>query len=184
MLPAGMLHCSCPGHLSPLATLATADSHTANSARTLAPPTAPRAQATRDRLAEELVAAAQLSDRAQEVLGQLEALRAEYRELQGRYSAAVELVGERDEQVEELRADLADVKHLYRDQIEFMCEQLVAATTPRGSAVQLQLQLPGRPASAAAGQGGGEAAGQAQGVEQGQGQPQGQQQQQQQAGVS
>jgi chromosome segregation ATPase len=106
------------------------------------------------------VAAAQLSDRAQEVLDQLEALRAEYRELQQRYSAAVELVGERDEQVEELKADLGDVKRLYRDQIEFMCEQLVAATTPRGSAVQLQLL--GRPGGQEDGPG------QRKGLEQGQ----------------
>ncbi len=33
--------------------------------------------------------------------------------------------GERDEQVEELIADLADVKCMYKDQIEFMCYQLL-----------------------------------------------------------
>lgn len=38
----------------------------------------------------------------------------------GRYVAAVELLGERDESLEELRADLMDVKNLYREQIEFM----------------------------------------------------------------
>ena len=31
-----------------------------------------------------------------------------------RYVAAVELLGERDEALEELRADLQDVKHLYK----------------------------------------------------------------------
>lgn len=36
----------------------------------------------------------------------------------------MELLGERDEALEELRADLMDVKNLYREQIEFMCEQL------------------------------------------------------------
>ena len=88
------------------------------------------------------MAATQLSDSAAQLVSQLDALRAEYKDLQQRYAQAVELVGERDEQVEELKADLTDVKHLYRDQIEFMCEQLVAATTPRGSeggAPQMQL---------------------------------------------
>lgn len=41
-----------------------------------------------------------------------------------RYVAAVELLGERDETLEELRADLMDVKNLYREQIEFMVMQL------------------------------------------------------------
>ncbi len=41
-----------------------------------------------------------------------------------RYIAAVELLGERDESLEELRADLHEVKHMYKDQIEFMCMQL------------------------------------------------------------
>jgi hypothetical protein len=43
-----------------------------------------------------------------------------------RYTAAVELLGERDEKLEELKADLQDVKELYKDQIEFMVAQLTA----------------------------------------------------------
>lgn len=38
-----------------------------------------------------------------------------------RYGAAVELLGERDEALEELRADLMDVKGLYKDQIDCEC---------------------------------------------------------------
>lgn len=34
------------------------------------------------------------------------------------------MLGERDEALEELRADLMDVKNLYKDQIEFMLERL------------------------------------------------------------
>ena len=49
-----------------------------------------------------------------------------------RYVAAVELLGERDEALEELRADLQDVKNLYRDQIEYLVKQL---TTPPGSLI-------------------------------------------------
>ncbi len=41
-----------------------------------------------------------------------------------RYVAAVELLGERDESLEELKADLMDVKQLYREQIEYMALQL------------------------------------------------------------
>ena len=47
-----------------------------------------------------------------------------------RYTAAVELLGERDEELEELRADLRDVKNLYRDQIEFMVMQLTNREGP------------------------------------------------------
>ena len=36
----------------------------------------------------------------------------------------MEMLGEKDESLEELRADLEDVKNLYRDQIEFMVAQL------------------------------------------------------------
>jgi hypothetical protein len=46
-----------------------------------------------------------------------------YQELQARYSAAVELVGERDEQLEELANDLEDVKQMYRQQIETLLAQ-------------------------------------------------------------
>ncbi len=48
-----------------------------------------------------------------------------------RYAAAVEMLGERDESLEELRADLEDVKNLYRDQIEFMVMQLVEYQQPQ-----------------------------------------------------
>lgn len=75
-------------------------------------------EATRDRLAEELVQAAQKSEQAADMASEIEDLRS-------RYTAAVEMLGERDESLEELRADLQDVKNLYRDQIEFMVMQLV-----------------------------------------------------------
>lgn len=49
-----------------------------------------------------------------------------------RHANAVELLGEREERLEELREDLQDVKLLYRDQIEYMVEQVVALT-PRST---------------------------------------------------
>lgn len=53
-------------------------------------------------------------------------LQAEYQQLEARYAAAVELLGERDEQLEEMAADLADVKQLYKQQIEALVAQLAA----------------------------------------------------------
>lgn len=52
---------------------------------------------------------------------------------QAKYIAAVELLGERDEVLEELRADLEDVKNLYRDQIEYLVNVVVAQPTPPSS---------------------------------------------------
>lgn len=52
-----------------------------------------------------------------------------------RYTAAVELLGERDEALEELRADLMDVKLLYRDQIEYLVKQLALDGGGKGNPV-------------------------------------------------
>jgi hypothetical protein len=51
---------------------------------------------------------------------------------QARLAAATELIGERDETLEELRADLVDIKSMYKDQIEYMVLQLATAQ-PRPS---------------------------------------------------
>jgi F0F1-type ATP synthase delta subunit len=67
---------------------------------------------------------------AADSLTRLPQLQAEYQELEQRYAAAVELLGERDEQLEELAADLADVKQLYKQQIEALVAQLALAGTP------------------------------------------------------
>ncbi|EFJ48636.1 hypothetical protein VOLCADRAFT_90809 [Volvox carteri f. nagariensis] len=106
-------------------------------------------EATRDRLAEELVAGSARSEAAAEALQERDQLREELAEMRVRLNNALELVGERDEQVEELLADLQDVKCMYKDQIEFMCQQLLelqgprhtagaTATAPGGSAAALQ----------------------------------------------
>eukprot|EP00873_Tetraselmis_striata_P032919 jgi/Tetstr1/453183/TSEL_040200.t1 len=89
-------------------------------------------EATRDSLSEELVQAMQARDEQGELRGELEALQAQYKSLQMRHANAVELLGEREERLEELREDLQDVKLLYRDQIEYMVEQVVALT-PRST---------------------------------------------------
>ena len=55
------------------------------------------------------------------------------------------MLGEKEERLEELKADLQDVKQLYKDQIEFMVEQLAHLTQQE----QLKMQQP-RPLQAAA----------------------------------
>ncbi|GLI69265.1 hypothetical protein VaNZ11_013798, partial [Volvox africanus] len=82
-------------------------------------------EATRDRLAEELVAGSAHTVAAEDAMQQRDRLEAEVADLRTKLSSALELVGERDEQVEELLADLQDVKSMYKDQIEFMCQQLL-----------------------------------------------------------
>jgi hypothetical protein len=64
---------------------------------------------------------------ATDALARVPKLQAELHALASRYAAAVELLGERDEQLEELAADLADVKQLYKSQIEALVAQLAAA---------------------------------------------------------
>lgn len=54
-------------------------------------------------------------------------LKSEFQALQRRHASALELMGERDEQVDELKADLLDVKGVLRDQTDLMCQQLEAA---------------------------------------------------------
>ena len=50
-----------------------------------------------------------------------------------RLQASIEMLGERDERIEELRADVADVKQLYKEHIEFMVEQLARQNAPASS---------------------------------------------------
>ena len=88
---------------------------------------------TRDQLAEELVKATQKSDQAAEALGAVSSLREEVEASQAKYIAAVELLGEKDEVLEELRADLEDVKNLYKDQIEYLVNAVVASTPVKSS---------------------------------------------------
>lgn len=81
-------------------------------------------EATRDRLAEELVASSARAEATSDIIAELERLRTAYAALEANHQAAVEMLGEKDERMEELWADLLDVKHLYRDQIEFMATRL------------------------------------------------------------
>ena len=75
-------------------------------------------------LAEELVASAGAEDAAASAKADLEQAQWERQHVEQQLAAATEMLGEKDERLEELRNDLMDVKHLYKDQIEFMIEQL------------------------------------------------------------
>lgn len=50
-------------------------------------------------------------------------LRTELAALKQRHTAALELLGEKEEKLDELKADLVDMKQLYRSQITEMVEK-------------------------------------------------------------
>ncbi|GAX82954.1 hypothetical protein CEUSTIGMA_g10381.t1 [Chlamydomonas eustigma] len=91
---------------------------------------------TRDQLAEELVSSTKRSEQASDALATAASLRKEVEMSKQRYVAAVELLGERDEALEELRADLQDVKNLYRDQIEYLVKKLTEVNSELKSQVE------------------------------------------------
>ena len=73
-------------------------------------------EATRNALAEELVAAAQAAEAGQAAQRELARLRAEHQQALDRLRGAAELLGEREERVAELEADVADMKAMYQEQ--------------------------------------------------------------------
>lgn len=66
--------------------------------------------------------------------------------VQARLAACVELLGERDERMEELKADLSDVKEVYKEQISFMAEKLTENLTDGSERVEsIGVAAPGGP---------------------------------------
>jgi capsule polysaccharide export protein KpsE/RkpR len=63
---------------------------------------------------------------ASDAVSRVPQLQTELAAVQARYVAAVELVGERDERLEELSADLADVKALYKQDVQALYQQIEA----------------------------------------------------------
>ncbi|KAF9969333.1 hypothetical protein BGZ73_008346 [Actinomortierella ambigua] len=78
----------------------------------------------KDDLSEELVKVSMELESLQGAATRLPALEQELAQLQGRHAAALELLGEKTEAVQELKADLADVKDAYRDQLNELLGQL------------------------------------------------------------
>ena len=64
-----------------------------------------------------------LNNRSAEV-AELKEVKNQMKEIQQRYNTALELIGEKDEQLEELKADILDVKILYKDQISELLEKI------------------------------------------------------------
>jgi len=79
---------------------------------------------TRDVLVDELSQASVTNKKLAEDSASVEELRNTVQELQARYAAALEMMGEREEQVNELQADLMDHKMLYREQITDLMDRI------------------------------------------------------------
>ncbi|KAG0251442.1 hypothetical protein DFQ27_008762 [Actinomortierella ambigua] len=78
----------------------------------------------KDDLSEELVKVSVELESLQEAATRVPALEQELKQLEGRHAAALELLGEKTEEVQELKADLADVREAYRDQLNELLGQL------------------------------------------------------------
>ncbi|KAI7748649.1 hypothetical protein M8C21_012449, partial [Ambrosia artemisiifolia] len=74
-------------------------------------------ESIRDSLAEELVKMTAECEKLRSEVSQLPGMKAEMEALRRRHAAALELMGERDEELEELRADIVDLKEMYREQV-------------------------------------------------------------------
>ena len=75
-----------------------------------------------------MVAAAGSEEAARAALANMDSAKQEHLHARQQLLACTEMLGEKEERLEELRADLQDVKQLYKDQIEFMVEQLARLT--------------------------------------------------------
>ncbi|KAF7814254.1 golgin candidate 5 [Senna tora] len=81
-------------------------------------------ESIRDSLAEELVKMTEQCEKLRMEAATLPGLRAELEALRRRHSAALELMGERDEELEELRADIVDLKEMYREQVNLLVNKI------------------------------------------------------------
>ncbi|KAJ0971803.1 hypothetical protein J5N97_019762 [Dioscorea zingiberensis] len=81
-------------------------------------------ESTRDSLAEELVKMTAQCEKLRSETSLLPGIRAELDALRRRHSSALELMGERDEELEELRADIIDLKEMYREQVDLLVNKI------------------------------------------------------------
>ncbi|KAF5466598.1 hypothetical protein F2P56_016511 [Juglans regia] len=81
-------------------------------------------ESIRDSLAEELVKMTGQCEKLQAEASMLPGIRVELEALRRRHSAALELMGERDEELEELRADIVDLKEMYREQVNLLVNKI------------------------------------------------------------
>ncbi|XP_076881225.1 golgin candidate 5-like [Bidens hawaiensis] len=86
-------------------------------------------ESIRDSLAEELVKMTAECEKLRSEVSQLPSMKAEMEALRRRHSAALELMGERDEELEELRADIMDLKEMYREQVNILVNKIQVLST-------------------------------------------------------
>ncbi|CAA2982143.1 Hypothetical predicted protein [Olea europaea subsp. europaea] len=90
-------------------------------------------ESIRDSLAEELVKMTAQCEKLQVESATLPGIRAELESLRRRHSAALELMGERDEELEELRADIVDLKEMYREQVNLLVNKIQLLSSSIGA---------------------------------------------------
>ncbi|CAL0332388.1 unnamed protein product [Lupinus luteus] len=90
-------------------------------------------ESIRDSLAEELVQMTEQCEKLRVEATLLPGLRSELEALRRRHSAALELMGERDEELEELRADIVDLKEMYREQVNLLVNKIQIMGPSMGS---------------------------------------------------
>ncbi|XP_017979157.1 PREDICTED: golgin candidate 5 [Theobroma cacao] len=89
-------------------------------------------ESIRDSLAEELVKMTEQCEKLKAEAATLPGIRAELEALRRRHSAALELMGERDEELEELRADIVDLKEMYREQVNLLVNKIQIMSSSNG----------------------------------------------------
>ena len=77
-----------------------------------------------DGLQDELVNLTTKNENLASELKELGKTRQQLTEMTSRYSTALDLLGEKEEQVEECKADIQDLKVLYKNQINELLEQI------------------------------------------------------------
>ncbi|XP_022714995.1 golgin candidate 5-like isoform X1 [Durio zibethinus] len=90
-------------------------------------------ESIRDSLAEELVKMTAQCEKLKAEAATLPGIRAELEALRRRHSAALELMGERDEELEELRADIVDLKEMYREQVNLLVNKIQIMSSSVGN---------------------------------------------------
>lgn len=91
-------------------------------------------ESIRDSLSEELVKLTEQSEKLRAEAALLPGIRAELDALRRRHSSALELMGERDEALEELRNDIADLKEMYREQVDLLVNKIQMLSSSAGAA--------------------------------------------------
>ncbi|XWS16323.1 hypothetical protein CRYUN_Cryun34aG0075400 [Craigia yunnanensis] len=89
-------------------------------------------ESIRDSLAEELVKMTAQCEKLKAEAAMLPGIRAELEALRRRHSAALELMGEHDEELEELRADIVDLKEMYREQVNLLVNKIQIISSSAG----------------------------------------------------